>query len=293
MIVLDRIDCPEQRNACIYPYTDFLAETRESPKSVTTSPNILSILSMVNRSRPLLLGRIGALLACPAGRRICSSPAGYGDPIYASGATLDGCFSSSILWIMDFFGKYPSPGCVSRLEVFRNKNSLLFTEKQGVKVEELALVKIEEPLVKIEEPVLSAGGGGGRSVHWSVGKLGGSESGLRWSGQDREEIVCHFRTMQLTQPYEERILPYIGSTDRKSLDEDITWMMGNSGQGWKLDPLPRSPGRPRGQCSPPSPPPRTSHCLWRRSRPPAPPPGPRPLLLRLELLTASGGIYLK
>ena len=40
------------------------------------------------------------------------------------------------------------------MEVFKNMNSLLFTEKQGVKVEELALVKIEEPLVKIEEPVL-------------------------------------------------------------------------------------------------------------------------------------------
>ena len=43
--------------------------------------------------------------------------------------------------------------------------------------------------------------------------------------------------MQFTLPYEERILPYIGNPDRKSLDEDITWMMGNSGQGWKLDRL--------------------------------------------------------
>jgi hypothetical protein len=43
--------------------------------------------------------------------------------------------------------------------------------------------------------------------------------------------------MQFKLPYNERILPYIGSTDRRAREEDVTWLMGNSGQGWKLDRL--------------------------------------------------------
>jgi hypothetical protein len=43
--------------------------------------------------------------------------------------------------------------------------------------------------------------------------------------------------MYFKLPFEERILPYIASKDRKARDEDVTWITGNSGQGWKLDRL--------------------------------------------------------
>ena len=43
--------------------------------------------------------------------------------------------------------------------------------------------------------------------------------------------------MHFKLPFNERILPYIGSKDRKARDEDVTWMTGNSGQGWKVDRL--------------------------------------------------------
>ncbi len=43
--------------------------------------------------------------------------------------------------------------------------------------------------------------------------------------------------MYFKLPFVERILPYIGSKDRKARDKDVTWMTGNIGQGWKLDRL--------------------------------------------------------
>ena len=43
--------------------------------------------------------------------------------------------------------------------------------------------------------------------------------------------------MYFKLPFEDRILPYIGNPHRKAWDEDITWMVGNSDQAWKLDRL--------------------------------------------------------
>jgi hypothetical protein len=47
-----------------------------------------------------------------------------------------------------------------------------------------------------------------------------------------------FSRMYFKLPFDKRILPYIGNTDRKVQESDTTWVVGeNSGKAWKLDRL--------------------------------------------------------
>ena len=62
--------------------------------------------------------------------------------------------------------------------------------------------------------------------------------GLDWTERQLYIIADHcFSTMHFSLTFEERILPLITDKDRNSRDEDIIWLMGDSGQGWKLDRL--------------------------------------------------------